>query len=321
LSATDTPKQFIQFGSEQSLYIKTIKRNQAVCKKTVVITDQKYADTADRQIIREEITAEVILEPHGKGTAASIMIACLMYPGETVLATPSDHEITDIESYGKAVREAEKLADAGHIVVFGIEPEKPESRFGYIETSGTDVRRFHEKPSAEEAAKYIENGYLVNSGILCFNTDVMLNEFIKFMPDQVSIARTAHENIRSGRSTHRLCGRFMGDMENHTIDRVVLEKTDVLKCVKGIKGWRDIGTYQSFYENRIKREGENISLNVGDSFGCADFVDSKGSMIIHRESDVVLCGLDDVVVVEIGEKILVAKKGADIEAALKKLEE
>ncbi len=170
----------------------------------------------------------------------------------------------------------------------------------------------------DTAVKYIENGYLVNSGMLCFNSDVMLHEMLQFIPDQIVIARTAHENVRSGRATHRICGRFMGDMKSISIDVAILEKTDKLKCVKGITGWRDVGTYESIHDMRRKDKNGNLGLNLGDSFGCADFVDCSDSMIITKESDVIVCGLNDVVVVEANGKILVAKKGVDIQSALKK---
>ncbi|PLX67001.1 MAG: mannose-1-phosphate guanyltransferase [Denitrovibrio sp.] len=321
LSATDTPKQFIRFGMEESLYIKTIKRNQGLCDKTVVVTDQKYSETADQQVMDEKISAEIILEPSGKSTAPSIAIACLLYPNSIILATPADHEISDIEAYSEAVVKAKKLAEEGNIVVFGIQPEKPEDRFGYIEAKGDDVVTFHEKPELSIAENYIKNGYLVNSGMLCFNSDVMLHELLRFMPDQMMIARSVYENIRSGRATHRLCGRFMGQMKNISIDHAVLEKTDKLKCVSGIKGWRDVGTYCSIHDMRRKDKNGNVGLNLGDSFGCADFVGCKDSMIITKESDIILCGLDDVVVVEANGKVLVAKKDIDIQAALKQLED
>jgi len=44
-------------------------------------------------------------------------------------------------------------------------------------------------------------------------------------------------------------------------------------------------------------------------------------MVINRDQDVVICGLDNVVVVEANGKILVAHKDVDVEQALRKLEE
>jgi len=321
MSAGDTPKQFIKFGFEDSLYIKTVKRNLPLCHKTAVFTDQKYSDKADKQLTEQKLSASIIMEPSGKGTAASIMLACLMYPDEILLMTPSDHEISDEDAYQKAVNRAKALAEEGYIVSFGIEPERPENRFGYIQTNDEDVVEFHEKPDEATAKEYIEEGFLINSGILCFNSNVMLHELIQFLPDQVIIARKVIDNIRSGRATHRLCGRFMGEMKNNDIDRSVLEKTDKLKCVKGIKGWRDVGTYEAIYDFRSKLKGGNIAINIGDSFGCAEFVDSMGCMILNKDQDVVVAGLDDVVVVETGGKILVTRKDADVMEILKKLDE
>lgn len=320
MSSGDSPKQFVKFGTEDSLYIKTVKRNKPFCDKTAVFTDQKYSDKADRQLTEQRLEADIVMEPSGKGTAVSIMLACLMYPNELFLVTPSDHEISDEEAYADAVKRAKELAAGENIVVFGIEPEQPEDRYGYIQTDGESVVKFHEKPDSETAESYAKDGFLINSGMLCFNSNVMLHEFAQHMPDQIIMARTVYSNIRSGRATHRLCGRFMGEMQHNDIDKSVLEKTDKLKCVKGIKGWRDVGTYESIYDFRNRKEGGNVSMNLGDSYGCADFVDSKGCMILNNDKDVVIAGLEDVVVVETGGKILVAKKGTDIMAAMKKLD-
>lgn len=50
-------------------------------------------------------------------------------------------------------------------------------------------------------------------------------------------------------------------------------------------------------------------------------MESNVCMVLNKKTDVVISGLDDGMVVESGGKILVAKKGADIEGILKKLEE
>jgi len=218
LSVGDTPKQFIQFGMEESLYIRTIRRNLPLCSKTVISTDQKYADTADSQIMKANLPAEIIMEPSGKGTAAAIAIACLIYPGKMMLVTPTDHEISDNAAYEKSILKAQKLAEEGSIVQLAVQPEKPENRYGFIKTDGDDITDFFEKPDMETAERYLKEGYVINTGIMCFNTDVMLHELLQFIPDQMVIARAVYDNIRSGRATHRLCGRFMGEIKQISLN-------------------------------------------------------------------------------------------------------
>jgi mannose-1-phosphate guanylyltransferase len=53
------------------------------------------------------------------------------------LVTPSDHLVTKEEAYQKAVHHAQKLSfNMGNLVTFGIQPEFPETGFGYIEVPG-----------------------------------------------------------------------------------------------------------------------------------------------------------------------------------------
>jgi len=320
LSSSGTPKQFVRLGTEPSLYMEAVRRNSSLCDKIIISTDQKYADAAVSQIFSAELPVEYILEPSSKNTAPPIAFACMLYPGEIMLAAPADHKISDTDSYEKAVAEAKKFAEKGYIAVFGVEADSPEEEFGYISAAGEDVTAFYEKPDKNQAEEYIRQGFMFNSGILCFNTDVMLKELWKYMPDQMYIAKTVLENVRSGKTTHRLCGRFMGEMRNISIDRAVLEKSDKLKCVRGLKGWSDMGSYTAIYRHSRKDKNGNVGLNIGDSYGCADFAECTDSMVISKDADVTVCGLSDVLVVESNGKILVAKKGADIRDALKKLE-
>jgi mannose-1-phosphate guanylyltransferase len=48
------------------------------------------------------------------------------------------------------INQAQKLAEAGYLVTFGIKPTKPETGYGYIEAgesldTGYKVKRFHKK--------------------------------------------------------------------------------------------------------------------------------------------------------------------------------
>lgn len=320
LSSLRMPKQFIHLDQEKSLFQQTVLRNLDVCSRFAVCTNQKYADIAGGQI-RSITDAEFILEPSGKNTAPAIAIACMLYPGETILMTPADHIITDSESYQKAVKEAQQAAEDGYIALFGIEPERPEPGFGYITANGAEVAAFHEKPDRASAGKYAEAGCLINSGMLCFKADVMMGELAGHMPDQMEAIASVFENRRSGRKTHRLCGRFSDLVESISIDKGVLEKSDILRCVKGIKGWNDMGSYEALYQKARKDMKGNAAVYAENSAGCMDFIDSEGCMIISENSDVVIAGLKDVMVVESDGKILVAPKGADIESLLKKLGE
>nr|WP_275115362.1 sugar phosphate nucleotidyltransferase [Thiomicrorhabdus sediminis] len=77
-----------------------------------------------------------------------------------------------MQAYQQAVKQAKTLAEENYLVTFGIKPTYPETGFGYIEADknpGNDVLSFKEKPDAETAQNYIEQGnYFWNSGMFCF---------------------------------------------------------------------------------------------------------------------------------------------------------
>ncbi len=87
----------------------------------------------------------------------------------------------------------------GHIVTFGIRGSEPRTSYGYIqrgEALGKDVhavKAFVEKPDAVSAARYLEAGYLWNSGNFLFRADVLLGELARFEPDMLAAVEAAVE--------------------------------------------------------------------------------------------------------------------------------
>ena len=93
--------------------------------------------------------------------------------------------IKNITAFKDTVESAQKLADAGYIVTFGIKPSYPETGYGYIKAGeslscGLKVDKFVEKPDLKTAQEYIENGsYYWNGGMFMGKVSVLLKEFEK----------------------------------------------------------------------------------------------------------------------------------------------
>ena len=108
---------------------------------------------------------QVVCEPAARNTAPACGLAAFLIERlcpEAVLGIfPADHVITDDEAFVATIRRAIQLAAAGdNIVVLGIEPTRPETGYGYIETGAAcddgvlRVRRFTEKPNRERAEEF-----------------------------------------------------------------------------------------------------------------------------------------------------------------------
>ena len=90
--------------------------------------------------------------------------------------------IADEPRFLKALQKGIALAAAGeNIVVLGIEPTRPETGYGYIET-GEDterraalrVRRFTEKPNLNRAQEFVAAGnYYWNSGMFLWSAKTL----------------------------------------------------------------------------------------------------------------------------------------------------
>ena len=66
------------------------------------------------------------------------------------------------------------------VTTFGIQPEGPETGYGYIESEGHTVKRFVEKPDLATAQGYVDSGnYYWNSGMFLFGAGRYLEELQK----------------------------------------------------------------------------------------------------------------------------------------------
>ncbi|MGB5964609.1 MAG: sugar phosphate nucleotidyltransferase, partial [Sulfurimonadaceae bacterium] len=177
LSRTLMPKQFVKLFEGESLFQKTVERNQKACDAQFIVSNAEQYFLAVDQI--EEYNndnskfkiqnSKFLLEPVGRNTAPAIALACFALDAEeVVLVTPSDHLIKDEKAYLEAVEKAKALALTENLVTFGITPQYPETGFGYIEADvsgngesemgngGLDVTSFKEKPNLETAKAYLD---------------------------------------------------------------------------------------------------------------------------------------------------------------------
>ncbi|MCB1610763.1 MAG: mannose-1-phosphate guanylyltransferase, partial [Xanthomonadales bacterium] len=159
------PKPFMQMGDGQSLLHKTLARAQSVADGPEVITvtsRDHYFITRDEYRGRiDDADARFLLEPLGRNTAPALAMAALDIarrhgPEAQMLVLPADHLIRDLDSYGAAVRSARALAAEGYLVTFGIQPDRPETGFGYIRAGnalghGHSIEAFVEKPDLATA--------------------------------------------------------------------------------------------------------------------------------------------------------------------------
>ena len=263
LSRQDYPKQFLKIGGKQSLLVETVKRFLPVAKATdiVIVTNNNYLHHVKAELACcGAANAHVLLEPVARNTAPAIALAaryCQEILGasedEVLFVSPADHIIHPIPQFSQAVRQAVELAQECRIVTFGIQPDKPETGYGYIQAgapsgSGYNVAAFREKPDLVTAAEYVKAGnYYWNSGMFAFTLTCMLDELAAHEPSIHELASLPFAEI---------IARF-DQMPNISIDYAVAERSQRVAMLPLTTYWnfpRDV--FREAFSGGIIADGE-----------------------------------------------------------------
>lgn len=304
------PKQLLNIISDKSLLQSTFERLTRCMKENQIlsITNIKHAANVKMQIQELTDNPVVLSEPVAKNTAPAIALAVkyiLQTTGDdpVIIVVPSDHLIKDNEKFADTVRKGEKLAQEGYIVTFGIQPDYPETGYGYINTLkplnlGYKVKEFVEKPDLITAEKYLKAGtYYWNSGIFMFKASVMMKEIEKLAPDIAKITN----NVDFTKSKEIPFVEF-DKMPSISIDYAIMEKSDKIALLKLESDWNDLGSWKSIYDVSNKDENNNVFVGHVIDEG------SKNSFVYASSKLVTTIGLEDTVIIETEDAILACKK-------------
>jgi mannose-1-phosphate guanylyltransferase/mannose-6-phosphate isomerase len=311
------PKPFIRLADGQSLLQKAFLRGAQlpdVAEVLTVTNRELLFKTEDEygEVNAAKLATSFILEPFGRNTAAAIAAATLQvekkYGASAImLVLAADHLIADQPAFEQAVIAATKLAAAGKLVTFGIEPESPETGYGYIEADGNTVVRFVEKPSLDKAQEYLASGrFLWNSGIFCFAAGTMLAEMAKHCPDILAATKTCTDQSRlaEGKNFTQLDleAESFRSIPDLSIDYAVMEKSTEVAVIPCSIGWSDIGSWTALGD-----------LSAAD----ADGNRTQGDVMLHNTSNCTIqtndrligtVGIDNLIIIDTPDAVLIADK-------------
>ena len=291
-------KQFIPiFRQEDGTYLSMAQRVyrqvlRADAEAKILIATSRAQVAA----LRHQLGAKVALsvEPCRRDTFPAIALAGAYLhdkkgvgDDEAVAICPVDPYVED--GYFAAVRELTELAAAGEasLLLMGVEPTYPSAKYGYIlpREKGriSRVEAFREKPDESEAARYISQGALWNSGVFACRLGYVLEK--------------ARELL--GASSHAALLARYEKLHPISFDYAVVEKESSISVVRYGGEWKDLGTWNTLTE-----------IMEVPSIGDVTMDDGCGGTQVVNEMDVpVLCmGLKDTVVAASPEGILVADK-------------
>lgn len=280
LSREDFPKQFHALSGQSSMLVKTVRRMKARTAAKVPLYMLASARHTGR--ISQELAGlpmdggRPIFEPVGRNTAAAVAVATEItlreHGDELVLVVPSDHEISTDSHFWETVEAGAQAARNGRIVVFGINPDRPETGFGYIETGAEsggirDIIRFVEKPDEATAISYLEQGNFVwNAGIFLFRASTMRDAFLQYAPDIWNGSVTALDSATSDVSGTYLPHDLYAQVPSTSVDYAIMEHADNIALVPAKFRWNDLGSWQSLLDvsDADGRHDGNGNVLVGD---------------------------------------------------------
>lgn len=309
LSRKTLPKQFLSLGTDRSLLCQAVGRLQGLVRPedVVVVTNQEQLHHVRTELsLCGAAKAQIVTEPVARNTAPAIALAvayCQQQLGaaedEVIFVCPADHIIRPPEAFQQLLREGAKAARLGHLVTFGIRPDKAETGYGYIQAGaacdgGYRVESFKEKPDAATAAAYLAAGnYYWNSGMYAFTVGTMRRELARHQEDIAALLELDYARLQ----------QQFGAMPDISIDYAVAERSDRVLTIPFGGYWNDIGSWDAIYDV-LPKDGEGNAL-AGDCLA----LDCKNSLLLGRSRLIAGIGLEDVLVVETDDVLLVARKG------------
>ena len=328
VSTPDHPKQFHDMlGTGKSLLQQTFHRLQSLIpeENILISTNKRYKSLVKNQLPNTG-NLQLILEPAMRNTAPAILYAALKIyqknPDALILIAPSDHWIDKEEQFLKDLEKTfQACAQQDILMTLGIEPSYPNTGYGYIQYSNSKksikkVVRFTEKPTIENARKFISSGnFLWNAGIFVWSAKSIIKAFQTHLPEMFSLFNKG-KSIWNTDFEDDFIRDIYPKAENISIDFGILEKATNVKVLPVAIGWNDLGTWGALYQKLNKDPHQNAVVNA-DSF----FTDASGNMIrTEKDKKVIIKGLKNFIVVENdGILVILPKKDEQIIKELSKL--
>jgi mannose-1-phosphate guanylyltransferase len=320
-SREDRPKQFLDFfGIGRSLLQMTVDRFARLIpvENIYIVTNRRYAALVKEQLplLREE---QILLEPVRRNTAPCIAYASYRIrarnPEANIVVAPSDHLILKEEEFVKEIEKALNfVSEHPSLVTLAIKPSRPETSYGYIQSSETrdgefiKVKTFTEKPDLELAKVFQESGeFFWNSGLFVWNVDTVIAAIHRFLPDI-----SARFDLGLGKfntpEEAAFIGEHFGYCPNISIDYGVMEKADNVYMLCVDFGWADLGTWGSVFDIASRDESNNAVLKTR-----ALLYEAEDNVVAleNPERLVVVQGLKDCIIAESGNVLLICRKSEE----------
>jgi mannose-1-phosphate guanylyltransferase len=306
LSRRLRPKQLLALEGEESLLRITMRRLEPlVPPRSVWISTTRDLEAAVRSQLPEVPPEQVLIEPEGRNTAPAIGWSVRSMPAAVrqgaVAVLPADHHIGQPERFLETLGQAARAVEAeDRVMTLGVTPRWAETGYGYLELEADAaaggvrrVRRFVEKPGAEDAQLYLRSGrHLWNAGIFVFRGSTLLDLLARLEPELARGLEAIAADPRRLDELYRL-------LPARSIDYAVMEKLDTLWTLPLDCGWSDLGSWQALAE--LLPADASGNTGRGDRLA----VDAARNLLFSDAGTIAVLGVEDLVVVRTADTVLV----------------
>ena len=332
LSRTAFPKQFLALTSQLTMLQETAARLQDMSDAgALVICNEEHRFLVAEQMRQQNTDVSILLEPVGRNTAPAIALAAMQIlkdkaaSNAVMLVLAADHVIENVVAFQQSVKDLLPSVQAGKFGTLGIVPTEAATGYGYINplesTSAIKVvGEFVEKPDAATAAKYVEQGYLWNSGMFLVRADRYLEVLKNLRPDIYSACEKSMSHTQQDMDFVRVDKDAFEACPDESIDYAVMEplaKTEQVVVAPLDAGWSDVGSWSALWEIADKDAQGNVA--AGDTI----LQDTRNSYIYGQDRLITTLGVDKLVIVDTPDALLIANKDSvqDIKKIVSQIKE
>ncbi|MFZ0340170.1 MAG: sugar phosphate nucleotidyltransferase [Terracidiphilus sp.] len=286
LTGDDRPKQFCAIVGDETLLEQTRRRVQRSIdpERTLLVMTEVH-----KQFYQDQV-AEVpppclLIQPQNRGTAAAILYSLMRIRAFDAAARvaffPSDHYFLNDEAFARQIELAFSLTESNPetVILLGMEPETPETSYGWIQPgsrfdnpftdSTSHVERFWEKPSGDLACDLMCNGCLWNSFVMVGRVGSFLNLIRRTQPELFEAFKAIDGSLSTPTEREALSSLYAGISSSGFSDDVLSACADdlaVLRC-SGL-GWSDLGEpvrVLSVLKRKLPRSEDDFKPSRGGS--------------------------------------------------------
>jgi mannose-1-phosphate guanylyltransferase/mannose-6-phosphate isomerase len=313
LSRASKPKQFLNFGTRNTLFQNTVLRcrSDIFDARPIVVGAEAHRFLIAEDLLEIGVSADILLEPAPRNSCAAIAAGCLAALSRCrdalVLVLAADHHIPDAAAFSSAAAAGTELAGQGMLVTFGIRPSRPSTAYGYIRPGAAlgaamTVEAFVEKPSEAEAVHHIASGCLWNSGNFLFRADVFMDELERLQPEIGNSVRASFDGAARDLDFLRLAARAFAESPSISVDYAVMEKTDKSVVLPVDYEWSDVGSWSAVRD--VLEQDAHGNAVIGE----AAIIDGSNNLVHSAGILTTLVGIEDAVVVSTRDCVLVVSR-------------